>query len=298
METATELSVDKEGAEQRRYYASDTLKKRNAKISKAHKKRSKDSNARDTSEAEQQMGDQSSGEVQDEPSGGELSNEEKRKDRKIASKKRKHHEDEMTCNEPVPQKKLKTELLNVARQTSRPLKGKVVAVSTQTAGSSDMHNYKTVSSLCEHAGATITGQVHKKVACVVATEEAAGWGRHLPTQRVRKAWKRQIPVVCIRWVQECIDQNQLLPFDGEYLLQEAARKTNSSSHGSKAKRDSKSYEMNATSSGMTEDGEALIERSIDLGCCCVCHDNGSIDCEWCVDCSVNRSAAIDAVSLR
>lgn len=23
---------------------------------------------------------------------------------------------------------------------------------------------------------------------------------------------------------------------------------------------------------------------VDVGCCCVCHENGDADCEWCTDC--------------
>lgn len=203
---------------------------------------------------------------------------------------------------------------------SQPLHGKVIAVSTQQqstqesttpsnntgscsiGSSSDVYTYKSVCAMCVRAGATITGQVHKKVLCVVATPEAAG---HIssgttsftqsskfgccPTQRVRKAWKRNVPVVAVQWVMDCQERNLLLPMEEKYLWMESSQHASGSSSsvvGAKNKHSSK-----ATGATISHP----IERIVELGCCCVCHENepsNSIsDCEWCVDCDVNQAAA-------
>jgi BRCA1 C Terminus (BRCT) domain len=290
MEQATEL-VEKEEAE----YGVCAAK---TKTRKAKKSKAKERSEPDTADLEHQLiDDRVSGEAQK----GETSIRDVEKNIMKTYRKRKQPLDEITTDPgeksieeakvEEPQNKQKSKASPVVCRSSRPLQGKVVAVSTLTVGSSAKHNYKTLSLLCEQAGALVTGQVHKKVAYVVATEEAAGCGRHPPTQRVRKAWKRQIPVVSVHWVQECIDRCQLLSFEG--LLLEQTQQTPKSSARSKDG-DSIGEDRRATAN---DGGAPLEEKITDLGCCCVCHDNGDKECEWCVDCSVNRAAAIAAESL-
>ncbi len=36
----------------------------------------------------------------------------------------------------------------------------------------------------------------------------------------------------------------------------------------------------------------LWSEPIDVGCCCVCHDDDRDDCPWCIDCPVNRMKRI------
>jgi hypothetical protein len=168
------------------------------------------------------------------------------------------------------------------KQLDVPLRGAIVAVSTQSSGSANetVLTYKSVCALCIQAGASISGQVHQKVDYVIATVEAAGQGPgHPPTQRVRKAWKRHIPVASVEWLRECCKEGRLIPLDQRYLWNEI-----DSAHAHVAIQQNRAVGKLAS----VERNEG-VERKIDLGCCCVCHDEGSKDCKWCVDCSVNRS---------
>lgn len=84
----------------------------------------------------------------------------------------------------------------------QPLNGKILAISTlSSAAEASRHTevvkqkeesattYKSVVALCKKAGAAITGQVHRRVHCVIVTESAIVG----ETQRIRKAWKKRIP---------------------------------------------------------------------------------------------------------
>jgi BRCA1 C Terminus (BRCT) domain len=169
------------------------------------------------------------------------------------------------------------------KQSDAPLRGVILAVSTQSSGSANeaVMTYKSVCALCTQAGASVSGQVHKKVDYVIATAEAAGRGPgHSPTQRVRKAWKRHIPVASVEWLRDCCKDGRLIPLDQGYIWNEI-----DSEHAPVAVEQSRAVGKLASVERHEE-----VERKIDLGCCCVCHDEGSQDCKWCVDCSVNRSA--------
>jgi hypothetical protein len=171
------------------------------------------------------------------------------------------------------------------KQSDAPLRGVVVAVSTQSSGAANetVLTYKSACEMCIQAGASISGQVHKKVDYVIATPEAAGQSPgHPPTQRVRKAWKRHIPVASVEWLRECCKEGRLIPLDQRYLWNER-----DSAHAPVAVQQSMAAGKLPVAPVVRHE---VVERKIDLGCCCVCHDEGSKDCKWCVDCSVNRSA--------
>lgn len=223
----------------------------------------------------------------------------KQRDRETTAERSEKSTTKEKVEESPSQKKRNVQSMSLGHRADAPLKGKVVVISTLTDGSHDKHNYKYVVSLCEQAGARISGQVHQRVACVVATPEAAGRGLHSPTQRVRKAWKRRIPVVGVQWIQDCIDGRTFLPLNSKYLLFEQTSETSKSSV-SPSKNSNYSTVVDLKSSIKEfddNDGEALLdEKHFDLGCCCVCHDIGEKECEWCVDCSVNKASVVAAAS--
>lgn len=173
------------------------------------------------------------------------------------------------------------------KQKSQFLKDRIVVVSTLSTGdtstknsanpSEGSMNYKTVRSLCQDAGATVTAQVHKKVFCVIATGEATGLHGSQPTQRVRKAWKKSTPVVDIEWLHRCIEAKRLLPFDTSIIPPKE----------SVADKCPEAESIESSSKGEPRQPEA--EITVDLGCCCSCHDTNHTDCPWCIDCSVNRA---------
>ena len=166
-----------------------------------------------------------------------------------------------------------------------PLSGKLFAVSTlvdKAADGSHEHTYKSVSALCELGGGKCTSQVHKKVFCVVATSCAI----EAETQRVRKAWKKGIPVLRVEWAQDCIDRGRLVDFGEHRVHFDPSR----AAVAEKLREGSKS-EAKTTTNSLCEDELPDAVRTLDLGCCCVCHENGQeADCSWCVDCSVNKAA--------
>lgn len=163
------------------------------------------------------------------------------------------------------------------RQTSSSLlKGKLFAVSTLVEASSEEspEAYSQIISLCRDLGAQTTGQVHRRVTAVLATESAVAGN----TQRVRKAWKKGILVVSPEWIQGCIRDGRLVDM-GPFILKPKEASESRSTKG-----------LQVSPKRSTLDLEKIKERQVDLGCCCVCHESqdGRTDCSWCLDCSVNR----------
>ena len=181
-------------------------------------------------------------------------------------RRRKDKEEE---NVSPPKKKKKT------TRSARPLNGMTVAVSSASQGAGDGNSsagarYKQIVQLCKDAGATVTAQVHKKVRYVIATEAATDNS----TQRVRKAWKKGIPVVTVAWIRQCIKEKKLVDVDA-FLLQEKEVEVSLSTK-----------KVTSRSNKPVDDLET-IARTVDLGCCCACHEADAVDCPWCADCSVN-----------
>ena len=133
-------------------------------------------------------------------------------------------------------------------------------------------------------GARVSGQVHSKVTLLLCTHSAL---RGLATQRVRKAIRRGVPLVHVQWLYDCEMQGKRLSWN-EYLLDaEAAaivekhRKNLSSVKSAMASRTSIEDESEI------DDSEAGWTPAEDLGCCCICHENGTAEiCPWCMDCHV------------
>ena len=156
------------------------------------------------------------------------------------------------------------------------LQGKLFAVSTLAEASSEdcPEGYSQIVSLCRDLGAQTTGQVHRRVNAVIATRSAVEGN----TQRVRKAWKKGIPVVSPNWIRECMKKGRSLDM-GPYLQQEETR----------PEKEAKRREAQRLEKDNAEAHTKEQEITIDLGCCCVCHEtaSGRTECEWCIDCTVN-----------
>ena len=146
-------------------------------------------------------------------------------------------------------------------------------------------SYKTVTNYCYQAGATVSSQVHKKVQCVLCTPAAVIQA----TQRVRKAQKKSIPLVDVAWLWSCLQQSKRLDFDA-YLLDYPTKvpppTTTSKSDDSNSSNGISSGEVHVESVDVREIPEdAGWSEAVDVGCCCVCHENGDTDCPWCVNCN-------------
>ena len=175
-----------------------------------------------------------------------------------------------------------TRKVSSSSSSSLLLKGRLFAASTLVDASSEEspEAYSQIISLCKDLGAQTTGQVHKRVHAVIATESAVTGN----TQRVRKAWKKGIPVISPDWIHACIKQGRSVEI-GPYTH---SQKEEEDPH---KEEDRKRAKVSTKSDTLTADSEKALKRHVDLGCCCVCHEtsvDGRTDCSWCVDCSVNR----------
>ena len=179
-------------------------------------------------------------------------------------------------------------------------------------GNSSLSSYHEVCDFCQELGATVMGQVCKRTEMLVSTETAASNA----TQRIRKAIKKGKPIVSVEWLKECRSQKKRVDievFRLESIVQASMQKRAENRNDDKdddaeqedsliqaeetkikkkekKKKDKKKKkhreEKNLSSSSKAEDG-LYAARTIDLGCCCVCHELGTDkDCEWCVECPV------------
>ena len=185
------------------------------------------------------------------------------------------------------------------KNVDNPIPDDNTMVDTNNTTNSNDHNitYKSLVSLIrEKLGATITNQVHRGVFCVVASPAAI----RNPTQRIRKAWQRQVPVVTIQYIRDCQAQQTMLPIDDDYLvqpLQSSLLSSNpipiTSSTATKKAAKKKKSSLTVPDNNDHDDYHNVPERTVDLGCCCICHDSPSdantTPCEWCIDCSYNKN---------
>jgi hypothetical protein len=135
-------------------------------------------------------------------------------------------------------------------------------------------------------GATFSNTIHKKVKVLLATSDACRRG----TQRVRKAWKKKIPILLPEWLEACVANKRAVDRDG-YTLSYVGGGDNSSSSSSSSSSRSAVADNNEEA-GATKDltSKACMDhvQHFDFGCCCGCHDSEPplLTCEWCPECYV------------
>lgn len=182
---------------------------------------------------------------------------------------------------------------------SLPLRGLIIAISTiqsaeqeedttkdQVTKTTENLSYKEVAEICRQAGATISGQVHRKVHCLLCSSLAI----HQATQRTRKAIKKNIPLVDLAWLHQCIKEGrklELTPFlipstKLDQIINDQNKKKQTSSSSSAA-----ISKDNVGNDNQNDDiPESGWSSPVNLGCCCSCHEFGTTkDCEWCADCT-------------
>ena len=146
-------------------------------------------------------------------------------------------------------------------------------------------NYKALQHTLRHHGATISPQVHKRVHYLLCTRSAMTHA----TQRVRQAYKRNVDIVDVAWVKECIDTGKIVEVE-KYLCNDEvgcwiAEKENEKKK-QVTKRSSKRNVFDIDEKYDNVDEGGGWSTPIQLECCCVCHENGDGDCPWCVDCNL------------
>jgi hypothetical protein len=156
-----------------------------------------------------------------------------------------------------------------------PLNGMVVSVSTLIGDSGDKGDielsFNSVSLLCKELGADVKSQVCKRVQILICTQSAVKQA----TQRVRKAFKKKIPLVDVSWLEKCRKEQKRAEFE-PYLLDKEAEEA--------IKNRQQSVSEEAISAEVPPD--TGWSEPVALGCCCVCHENGTEqDCKWCDNCA-------------
>lgn len=165
------------------------------------------------------------------------------------------------------------------RKKCLPLAGKLVAVSTLAEASplQSPESYSQLIALCRQAGADTTSQVHKRVDFVIASDAAVAG----ETQRVRKGWKLGIPVLNSEWIKQCLTQESKTPLDG-FLHEPSIDRP-------KPHKSCDSFCFDPRSNTLEPKSDTT--QQVDLGCCCICHENTKekTNCEWCIECGVNEA---------
>ena len=127
----------------------------------------------------------------------------------------------------------------------------------------------------------MTGQVHKKVFAVICNRSAVTQ----LTQRVRKAIKKGfVHLIDVEWIKQCKLEGQCVKHE-EFLLTEDAK-----NFIEKRAKIMKAIEANNEPDSSQVDEDVGWTEPTSLDCCCVCHEDGRDDCEWCVDCNVTLRA--------
>ncbi len=173
------------------------------------------------------------------------------------------------------------------KKTKKPLAGMTISVSTlsdntkKESAQNKNDSYNDVCSLCRSLGAKVIDLVCKRVDLLVCSEAAIKQA----TQRVRKAIKRNKPLVSVAWLEQCQQEGYRVDLTG-YRMDERAKdaiqnREERLQSAAEASKETNDEDLEAIpDSGWTEPQ--------DLGCCCVCHENGTTaDCPWCVDCPAN-----------
>ena len=166
---------------------------------------------------------------------------------------------------------------------------------TTLSSNDDFYNYKTLKHTLQSHGATIASQVHKRVHYLIVTNTAVQY----LTQRVRQAYKRNVTIVHVSWVQECITMGKIVDITNSKHLcndevaclvnEKIDNKTGNNNIAQVAAAVvSKKKKATMMSSPITDNTTTGWSTPILLDCCCACHDvnDGDDDdnnnCPWCV----------------
>jgi len=152
--------------------------------------------------------------------------------------------------------------------------------SATTINTSSIMNNKTLKQTLKSHGATISPQVHKKVHYLIATDSAI---QNL-TQRVRQAYKRNVDIVNVNWIDECIKNTtkKCSRVDVEaYICNELVKTLIDEKEREKEKQKTSDGGDDGNTSDIPAEDTNGWSTPIELDCCCVCHENGDDNCPWC-----------------
>lgn len=173
---------------------------------------------------------------------------------------------------------------NAQKKQKNPLNGIILAITTCEGNDTDAPStqkeftYKEACKFAQSMGASTTAQVHNRVYAVVCNKSAV----YQSTQRVRKALKKNIPIIDIQWLLECQKERKRVDPMNFVLTDEAKELANKRQEI----QESKAREVKEVDVADESDEEALQNANgwsepVQYGCCCVCHDDDRDDCKWC-----------------
>ena len=156
---------------------------------------------------------------------------------------------------------------------------------TSSHSNDEYNNYKTLKHILQSHGVAISSQVHKRVHYLIVTDAAVQY----LTQRVRQAYKRNVTIVYISWIQECIRLGKLVNVD-THVCNDVVESLINEKKAINGSTDKAVVVAAAAASKTTENTNATRWSSpILLDCCCACHDENNGDdghnnynCPWCV----------------
>lgn len=196
-----------------------------------------------------------------------------------------------TVGPVVPRKKLRQEKEKEPTKKkntsdhSTLLQNRVFSVSS-TCPAGDQFAYKAVIALVKSLGGKISPTVHKRVYAVLATEESIS----KQTQRVRKAVKKNIPLLRPEYLLESQTQNQMLPLKEYIYPEEVVQKLIDDAEAAE-EIEAKRVAQIADAMGEDDQEDVVVENGTlaDIAdkpteCYCSCHELNTPDCPWCPDC--------------
>jgi hypothetical protein len=166
------------------------------------------------------------------------------------------------------------------KSQKRPFNGLVVSISTlnENRNSETEISYSSVAQTCKELGAEVLGQVGKRVQYMICTQSAV----QQATQRLRKAFKKKIPIVDVSWLEECRVQRKRVDIS-DYKLDKEAEKAIQARQIQNEALESTNNVDEVPQDEIPPDDAGWTD-AVTLGCCCVCHENrAEKDCRWCKD---------------
>mmetsp|Transcript_23789 Transcript_23789/g.49572 ORF Transcript_23789/g.49572 Transcript_23789/m.49572 type:complete len:251 (-) Transcript_23789:21-773(-) len=150
--------------------------------------------------------------------------------------------------------------------------------------------YRDLTTLVQSHNGVVTQLLSKKTFALVTTSSARAAG----TQKVRKAYKKGVPIVDVQWVRDCISSSTLLPltsFRREDDVKDVVEKKNAEKQRRMEKEAGVSDVSFVPDGDPSENPDAdYWSAPVSFGCSCVCHENNPdivTDCPWCVDCNID-----------
>ena len=137
-------------------------------------------------------------------------------------------------------------------------------------------NQKSLKQTLKLHGATISPQIHKRVHYLVCSNTAI----QNITRPVRQAYKRNVDIVNVDWVNACITMNTRVNVD-DYICNDLVGKLIDEKEKEKNQRSESGIDDVHNNDALPDEETTGWSTPIQLDCCCVCHENGDFKCPWC-----------------